>query len=45
MSREDRTQLVFWCKTCDLTAVVTNEWKSCGFCEGPVEEIGWVEEV
>lgn len=44
MTKEDRVQNVYWCDTCRTTSVVTNEWISCGFCNGEVEEIGWIEE-
>jgi hypothetical protein len=44
MSREDRVQLVYWCKSCGLTSMVTNEMNTCAFCQGELKEIGWVEE-
>lgn len=44
MSRKDKIQLVYWCKICELTAVVTNEMNTCAFCQGELKEIGWVEE-
>jgi len=44
MSREDKVQIVHYCKTCSLTALTTNEMKTCAFCQGQIEEIGWVEE-
>ena len=40
----EKAQYIFYCETCKTTAVVTSKWQFCGFCRGPVEEIGWVGE-
>lgn len=44
MAKEDKVQNIYYCKQCDITSVVTNEWNSCGFCGGDIKDIGWVEE-
>ena len=39
-----KTQLVYWCKQCGTTLVVTMPQTACGLCQGDLKEIGWVEE-
>jgi rubrerythrin len=44
MNKDDAVQVVSWCKECGTTFVTTHLPESCGFCQGPVKELGWVEE-
>lgn len=44
MNKPDNAMYTYYCDTCKTTSIVSNEWTSCGFCGGTVEDIGWVEQ-
>jgi predicted RNA-binding protein with PUA domain len=43
MNKKYETELVYWCKTCELVATVKNKTNTCIFCQGELKEMGWVE--
>lgn len=44
MNESNKAMNVYYCETCNTTLVVSQQMDKCGFCEGTVKDIGWVEE-